>query len=73
MNVGTGNEAAKFLLWEYINGIFGTVCNKVMGSILVTASFELCYMVIIVGAGMFGGRREAVLSWANAYYSVFQR
>jgi hypothetical protein len=25
------------------------------------------------GGGMFGGRREAVLAWAKAFYSVFLR
>jgi hypothetical protein len=75
MNVGIRNKTTKFHFWEYINGIFGTVCTTVMWSILVTVSYELwyMYMMIIVGAGMFGGRREAILSWAKAYYSVLQR
>ncbi len=44
MNVGIGNEAAWFLNWEYINGIFIAVCEVVpptlFSSSLMTA-FDL--------------------------------
>ncbi len=31
MNVEIRTEAVQFLLWEYINGIFVTVCSLVQG------------------------------------------
>jgi hypothetical protein len=45
--------------------------NLMKLSLVVKISYNNVYD--LEGGGMFGGRREAVLAWAKAFYSVFLR